>query len=125
MEENGLSFIGREVLYDPISYIEEPFFVEGTAEMDPYATASGEYEDLQGTHFRIDIVEDPYGEQYVDYPRALEGWTLYLDRQKYRHIYEKLSHEKYLGVMVTARIPRDRYKMGQGGVALVENVVIK
>lgn len=125
MEENGLSFIGREVLYDPISYIEEPFFVEGTAEMDPYATASGEYEDLQDTHFRIDIVEDPYGEQYVDYPRALEGWTLYLDRQKYRDIYEKLSQEKYLDVMVTARMPRDRYKMGQGGAALVDNVVIK
>ena len=125
MEENGLSIIGREVLYDPISYIEEPFLVEGTAEMDPYATASGEYEDLQDTHFRIDIVEDPYGDQAVDYPRALEGWTLYLDRQKYRHIYEKLSQEKYLDVMVTARIPRDRYKMEQGGKALVDNVVIE
>jgi hypothetical protein len=122
MEETGLSVTGQEVLYDPISYIGEPFFVEGTAEFDRFGTVGGEYEDLKDTHFRIDIYEDPYGEQYVDYPRAIEGWSLYLDYERYRHIYEKLQKNPYLEVMVTARMEPNR---GGAGEALVEDLVIK
>ncbi|TMU83444.1 hypothetical protein FGG79_19745 [Bacillus sp. BHET2] len=125
MEEMGLSVTGQEVLYDPFAHLGERFFVEGTVEFDPYATATEGYEDLQDTHFRIDIVEDPYGELDVGYPRALEGWTLYLNQEKYQHVYEQLSKEKYLEVMVTALMDADRYRAGQGGKAMVEDVVIK
>ncbi|MGM0842868.1 MAG: hypothetical protein ACQEWE_19200 [Bacillota bacterium] len=51
---------------------------------------------MQDTHFQFDIIEDPYGVQYVDYPRSIEGWSIYLHRQKYQHIYEKLNQVKYL-----------------------------
>ncbi|MBH9967945.1 hypothetical protein [[Bacillus] enclensis] len=57
---------------------------------------------MKNTHFRIDIYEAPYGQQYVDDPRAIKGWLLYMDHEKQRHIYEKLQKNSYLEVIVTA-----------------------
>jgi hypothetical protein len=122
MKERGVSLTGLEVLYDMSSHVGEPFLVEGTAELRTSLTEG--YEDLQDHYFGIEIVEDPYGDQPVLYPRALEGWTLILHRQKYPHIYEQLSSKEYLEVMVTARVVADWYQPGQGGKAFVEDIVI-
>ncbi|MBM7585334.1 hypothetical protein JOC86_001876 [Bacillus pakistanensis] len=122
MKERGVSLTGMEVLYDMSSHAGEAFIIEGTAKLRTSFTEG--YEDLQDHYFGIEIVEDPYGDQPVLYPRALEGWTLILHRQKYPHIYKRLSSEEYLEVMVTARVVADRYEPGQGGKAFVEDIVI-
>ncbi|RIW31338.1 hypothetical protein D3H55_15300 [Bacillus salacetis] len=122
MKQRGVTLTGMEVLYNMSSHAGEAFLVEGSAELRESLPIG--YEDLEGHYFCIQIVEDPYGDQPVLYPRVLEGWTLILHRQKYPELYEQLTNEEFVDVMGLARVAADRYAPGQGGKAFVEDIVV-
>jgi hypothetical protein len=122
MKERGVSLTGMDVLYDMSAHGGEAFMIEGTAELRTSLPIG--YEDFESHYFGIRIVEDPYGDQPVLYPRALEEWTLILHRQKYPQLYERLLNEEYLEVMATARVVADYYEPGRDGKAFVEDIVI-
>lgn len=123
MNARGLLLTDREVMYDKYVHSGEAFLIEGTGELSTHLPIG--YEDIESHYFGIRVVEDPFGEQFVPYGRAIEGWTLILHRQKYPDIYEKLSKEESLEIMVTARVIAQEYVPGQGNVAFLEDLLIK
>ncbi len=123
MKGRGLLLTDREVMYDKYAHSGEAFLIEGTGELSTHLPIG--YEDIESHYFGIRVVEDPFGEQFVPYGRTIEGWTLILHRQKYPEIYEELSKEESLEILVTARVIAQEYVPGQGNVAFVEDLVIK
>ncbi|WP_226681956.1 hypothetical protein [Sutcliffiella horikoshii] len=123
MKAKGLLLTDREVMYDKYNHSEKAFLIEGAGELTTHLPIG--YEDIESHYFGIRITEDPFGDQYVPYGRAIEGWTLILQRQKYPEIYEQLIQEEALEFLVTARVFAQEYVPGQGNVAFVEDIVVK
>lgn len=106
MNEQGVQLTGKEVLFDPYSYIDMPFFLEGKAELvlgDEYANT-----------FKVQLPSDPYyksdpfatREDYLEYGYSTPYHTFQLSKAGHAELYALLQ-EQDVDVRVIAEIDRE------------------
>ena len=111
MKENNISLTATEVQYNITNNLDKEFAMEGTATLSTYYNYG--FSNIEEKDFVVKL--RPTGGSYND------EWYLYLHRQSFEQLFDKLMNNNSVYMITTVRIPSSIYKEGQGNMAEVRS----
>ncbi|MFJ7680347.1 hypothetical protein ACIQXQ_20170 [Peribacillus sp. NPDC097198] len=104
-EKQGITLNAEDVQFDMVNNLDTKFLITGTAKLDDYYNYGF-------------TNEKDYFSTYVSPDDNSDGWYVFFERDSYSELYEMLKDQGSTSVYISAVIPKNVYKQGQGNMAV-------
>ena len=104
-EKKGITLNAEDVQFDMANNLDKKFLITGTAKLEDYYNYGF-------------TNEKDYFSTYVTPNDNSDSWYVFFERESYSELYEMLKDQGSTSVYISAVIPKNVYKQGQGNMAV-------